>query len=137
MTNAAGKRVALAHLLFNLVSVLWALPLLSPITQGINQIIILCGENSPLITGTPSTAMALALFHTLLNLITTILLAGFIPQAAKLLEQLIPNRSKTSEQTRYRYSHSCRRTRTFTNNLQFCTIDPSGQRIAPIPQNLF
>lgn len=96
MTNAAGKRVALAHLLFNLVSVLWALPLLSPITQGINQIIILCGENSPLITGTPSTAMALALFHTLLNLITTILLAGFIPQAAKLLEQLIPNRSKTS-----------------------------------------
>lgn len=96
MTNAAGKRVALAHLFFNLVSVLWALPLLSPITQGINQIIILCGENSPLITGTPSTAMALALFHTLLNLITTILLAGFIPQAAKLLEQLIPNRSKTS-----------------------------------------
>lgn len=96
MTNAAGKRVALAHLLFNLVSVLWALPLLSPITQGINQIIILCGENSPLITGTPSTAIALALFHTLLNLITTILLAGFIPQAAKLLEQLIPNRSKTS-----------------------------------------
>lgn len=96
MTNAAGKRVALAHLFFNLVSVLWALPLLSPITQGINQIIILCGENSPLITGTPSTAMALALFHTLLNLITTILLAGFIPQAAKLLEQLIPNKSKTS-----------------------------------------
>ena len=96
MTNAAGIRVALAHLLFNLVSVLWALPLLSPITQGINQIIILCGENSPLITGTPSTAMALALFHTLLNLITTILLAEFIPQAAKLLEQLIPNRSKTS-----------------------------------------
>lgn len=96
MTNAAGKRVALAHLFFNLVSVLWALPLLSPITQGINQIIILCGGNSPLITGTPSTAIALALFHTLLNLITTILLAGFIPQAAKLLEQLIPNRSKTS-----------------------------------------
>lgn len=31
MTNAAGKRVALAHLLFNLVSVLWALPLLSPL----------------------------------------------------------------------------------------------------------
>lgn len=96
MTNAAGKRVALAHLLFNLVSVLWALPLLSPITQGINQIIILCGENSPLITGIPSTAIVLALFHTLLNVTTTILLAGFIPQAAKLLEQLIPNKSKTS-----------------------------------------
>lgn len=96
MTNAAGKRVALAHLFFNLVSVLWALPLLSPITQGINQIIILCGGNSPLITGTPSTAIALALFHTLLNVTTTILLAGFIPQAAKLLEQLIPNKSRTS-----------------------------------------
>lgn len=96
MTNAAGKRVALAHLFFNLVSVLWALPLLSPITQGINQIIILCGGNSPLITGIPSTAIVLALFHTLLNVTTTILLAGFIPQAAKLLEQLIPNKSKTS-----------------------------------------
>lgn len=92
MTNTAGKRAALAHLLFNLIATLWALPLLTPITIGINNLIVLCGGASPLIPGAISTAIALALFHTLLNLITTLLLAGFIPQAVRLLNYLIPDK---------------------------------------------
>lgn len=93
MTNTAGKRAALAHLLFNLIATLWALPLLTPITIGINNLIVLCGGASPLIPGAISTAIALALFHTLLNLITTLLLAGFIPQAVRLLNYLIPDKA--------------------------------------------
>lgn len=93
MTNAAGKRAALAHLLFNLIATLWALPLLTPITIGINNLMLLCGGVSPLIPGAISTAIALALFHTLLNLITTLLLAGFIPQAVRLLNYLIPDKA--------------------------------------------
>lgn len=93
MTNTAGKRTALAHLLFNLIATLWALPLLTPITIGINNLIVLCGGVSPLIPGAISTAIALALFHTLLNLITTLLLAGFIPQAVRLLNYLIPDKA--------------------------------------------
>lgn len=92
MTNTAGKRAALAHLLFNLIATLWALPLLTPITIGINNLIVLCGGASPLIPGAISTAIALALFHTLLNLIITLLLAGFIPQAVRLLNYLIPDK---------------------------------------------
>lgn len=93
MTNTAGKRAALAHLLFNLIATLWALPLLTPIAVGINNLIVLCGGVSPLIPGAISTAIALALFHTLLNLITTLLLAGFIPQAVRLLNYLIPDKA--------------------------------------------
>lgn len=93
MTNSAGKRAALAHLLFNLIATLWALPLLPPITIGINNLIVLCGGVSPLIPGAISTAIALALFHTLLNLITTLLLVGFIPQAVRLLNYLIPDKA--------------------------------------------
>lgn len=93
MTNSAGKRAALAHLLFNLIATLWALPLLTPITIGINNLIVLCGGTSPLIPGAFSTAIALALFHTLLNLITTLLLAGFIPQAVRFLNYLIPDKA--------------------------------------------
>lgn len=93
MTSTAGKRAALAHLLFNLIATLWALPLLTPITIGINNLIVLCGGASPLIPGAFSTAIALALFHTLLNLITTLLLAGFIPQAVRLLNYLIPDKA--------------------------------------------
>lgn len=93
MTNTAGKRAALAHLLFNLIATLWALPLLTPITIGINNLIVLCGGASPLIPGAISTAIALALFHTLLNLITTLLLVGFIPQAVRLLNYLIPDKA--------------------------------------------
>lgn len=93
MTNTAGKRAALAHLLFNLIATLWALPLLTPIAVGINNLIVLCGGVSPLIPEAISTAIALALFHTLLNLITTLLLAGFIPQAARLLNYLIPDKA--------------------------------------------
>lgn len=93
MTNTAGKRAALAHLLFNLIATLWAFPLLTPITIGINNLIVLCGGASPLIPGAFSTAIALALFHTLLNLITTLLLAGFIPQAVRLLNYLIPDKA--------------------------------------------
>ena len=90
MTNTDGKRAALSHLLFNLVGVLWALPLLAVLARGIASLVAAFGGVSPLLNGSPSQAVALALFHTLFNVVNTLLLAGFIPQAAHALDRLIP-----------------------------------------------
>ena len=68
MTNTDGKRAALSHLLFNLVGVLWALPLLAVLARGIASLVAAFGGVSPLLNGSPSQAVALALFHTLFKM---------------------------------------------------------------------
>ncbi|MFQ8804917.1 MAG: Na/Pi symporter [Alistipes indistinctus] len=55
MTNTDGKRAALSHLLFNLVGVLWALPLLAVLARGIASLVAAFGGVSPLLNGSAFT----------------------------------------------------------------------------------
>lgn len=84
--NNSARRAAFSHLFFNLFGVLWALPLVYPLSEGVWQLITLGG-------GFPSSgalALGLAFFHTLFNLISAMLLVGFIPQFKKLLARCLP-----------------------------------------------
>lgn len=68
--GTTGKRAAYSHLIFNLIGMIWALLFIYPISS------FLCGvttvfTNEP----TPTTlAIGIALFHTLFNLLTAVLL---------------------------------------------------------------
>ncbi len=88
ITNTEAKRAALFHTLFNVVGACWALPLLVPISYGIQWLV--GGAVAPL---TPEQEpLALALFHTLFNVLNTTLLVGLIPQFERFLRWLLPDK---------------------------------------------
>ncbi|MBQ0056297.1 MAG: Na/Pi cotransporter family protein [Bacteroidales bacterium] len=74
--NVSARRAAYAHLLFNLFGLVWALPLVYPISS----------LSASLMGGNPvALACSIALFHTLFNLLTALVLIVFQPQFDALL----------------------------------------------------
>lgn len=82
--GAAGRRLAGAHLIFNLITACVALALLLPLAWLVDQLALLIGMEA---TAWP---LKLALFHTLFNGLGILLMLPFIPRLARLLERLIP-----------------------------------------------
>lgn len=78
VANAAGKKAARAHLVFNVVGVLVTLALFRPILSLIQSVYP---------TDVP---MAITLFHTLFNVGNTLLLVWFIPQILWLVDRMVP-----------------------------------------------
>ena len=105
MTNTNGKRAALAHTLFNVIGVLWAFPLLPLSVKAI------CALSETLGTASPCAVAAtapiyLAFFHTMFNLINTLLLVGFIPQLTRLTIRMIPGQHNSRAHSRLHYLSS-------------------------------
>ncbi len=73
--NVSARRAAYSHVLFNLVGMLWTLPLVYPLASLFRPL---------------DGALAVASFHTCFNLVTALLLLGFVPQINKLLCRLLP-----------------------------------------------
>lgn len=86
VTNAAGKKAARAHLVFNLVGVILTLILLRPMTALVTDIFP---------TDLP---MAITLFHTLFNVGNTLVLMWFIPQIEKLVDWMVREKKEESEE---------------------------------------
>ena len=86
VTNAAGKKAARAHLVFNLVGVILTLILLRPMTALVTDIFP---------TDLP---MAITLFHTLFNVGNTLVLMWFIPQIEKLVDWMVHEKKEESEE---------------------------------------
>ena len=84
--NTGARRAAMSHLLFNLVGLCWALPLIYPISECLWQVIT-WGSGIATAAGL---ACDIALFHTLFNLVTALLLIGFIPRIKYLLSRMLP-----------------------------------------------
>ena len=84
--NANAKRAALAHLVFNMVGVTWAILLFIPLTRLIDGIMpgdALEPGNIPL---------HLAAFHTGFNLLNTAFLIGFVGYLAKFVNRVIKDK---------------------------------------------
>jgi phosphate:Na+ symporter len=95
VANVTAKRAALAHLLFKVFGVLWITPIFSFFLKGIIFINDSLGGIDPAIdvAGIP---ISLALFHTLFNVINTMILFGFSKQITNLVAKKIPT-EPTSE----------------------------------------
>lgn len=87
-TSVNGRRAAYAHLWFNILGLVWALPLVYPVDAWLTP-----GDMPP--TGL---AFACATYHTLFNLITAALLIGFIPRIERLLTHAFPVREEDDEE---------------------------------------
>jgi phosphate:Na+ symporter len=89
VANYQAKRAARAHLIFNLLGLLILTPFLYPMLNYIDGITQRLEGASPFVEAA-AIPIALSLFHTIFNIINTILLIGFIKQIAKIVEWMVP-----------------------------------------------
>lgn len=91
--NANARRAALAHTIFNLFGVVWAVVLFRPFLGLIEWVINSLGMGNSAETPLYSVSM----LHTLFNLINTSLLIWFIPQIEKIVTTIIKEKGPTEE----------------------------------------
>ena len=88
VANYHAKRTARAHLIFNIIGVLWVLILFYPFLKLIEKIALELGSESPYISAA-AIPVALSLFHTVFNISNTFLLVWFVKPIAALVEKMI------------------------------------------------
>ncbi len=104
VANRPAKRAAFAHTLFKFVGVLWMLPVFYPFINTIHKIVIYFAKDSAL-SDSYVLLLSLCLFHTVFNIINTVLHLGFINKIVKLLNIIIPN-NKKREKSKLKYIDS-------------------------------
>ena len=102
VASRQAKRAARVHFLFNIIGVIWMLPVFNLFLYGIDKMLTTQGLSSAY-TDNTQIPIALAIFHTAFNLINTVLLAGFIPVLIKLSLKIIPQgkAEKKTEHLKY------------------------------------
>jgi len=89
IANYQAKRAARAHLIFNILGVLWTLAAFYPFLRVVEFIVLRTEGASPFIEAA-AVPVALSLFHTIFNILNTVLLIGFIDPLARFVERLVP-----------------------------------------------
>lgn len=89
MGTTDARRAALAHTVFNVFGVIWAVVLFKPFVKLDIFIVSSMGEFSPLV--------GLAMFHTLFNTINTLVLIWFTPQIERLVCGLIAGKPESKD----------------------------------------
>jgi len=103
VANYQAKRTARAHLIFNLMGVLWMLIFFSVFLDMIDFAVQKIENASPF-TQTAAIPVALSLFHTTFNILNTTLLIGFVPVISRMVERFVPTppaKKEKIEQPRY------------------------------------
>ena len=94
-SNAQGRRLAGAHLIFNVATGLVAIIFIAPLLHAVDAISLLLG------IGDSDYTLKLAVFHTLFNLLGVLLMLPLIRRMVVLLERLIKEKQVEIEQPRY------------------------------------
>ncbi len=107
--NPNARRAALAHTLFNVFGVIWALILFTPFLNLVGLLIEWLGYPNPMeinyaggiVEGSNESTAALygvSMLHTLFNVINTCLLVGFTPLIVKAVTAAIKSKPKDQEE---------------------------------------
>ncbi len=95
--NISAKRAARIHLIFNMLGVLWMLTIFNNYTGLIDTIITRNGGVSP--NENPAAIpVALSFFHTSFNILNVLIFVWFTPLIQKVVEYMVPNKTKDSEE---------------------------------------
>lgn len=92
--NTQARRAALAHLLFNVIGVIWILCVFYPFVDTVCSIV---GYDPQASGQTQLLPIVLAMFHTCFNITNTAVLIGFIPYLERLCYILIKDNKKDEE----------------------------------------
>ena len=104
--NSQARRAALAHLVFNVIGVIWVLCLFYPFVDLVCSLVGYDPKSTSYTVQqlTVKLPVVLAAFHTCFNITNTGVLIWFIPQIEKLVCRLIKNKNKEEdEEFRLRY----------------------------------
>ena len=102
VANAWGKRAARAHLLFNLIGLCWAVPLFFPYLDLIDLYITSTYGASAYVDRS-MIMWAITILHISFNVITTLLLVGWIPLLEKVVTRMVPAKTEADEMYRLEY----------------------------------
>ena len=108
--NPNARRAAMAHTLFNLFGVIWALILFTPFLKLVGTTITWLGLPNPMdivhsadVVMTADEEMAslygISMLHTLFNLFNTMILIWFVPVIVKTVEKMIKGKATKEEES--------------------------------------
>ena len=108
--NANARRAAMAHTLFNLFGVCWALALFRPFLMLVGTVITWLGLPNPMdivhsseiamtADESMSTLYGVSMLHTLFNTFNTAILIWFVPVIVKIVERVIKDKKSDKEDT--------------------------------------
>ena len=104
--NAQARRAAMAHLVFNVIGVVWVLCLFYPFVDAVCSFVGYNPDDHSLTTTQLAACLPiiLAAFHTCFNVTNTFVLIWFIPQIEKLVCRIIkPKTTEDEEEFRLTY----------------------------------
>ncbi len=104
--NTQARRAALAHLMFNVIGVIWVLCLFYPFVNTVCRFVGYDPQTNNLIHQQLAIKLPiiLAAFHTSFNVINTAMLMGFIPQLERMVCLIIkPRKKEEDEEFRLRF----------------------------------
>ena len=89
VANYQAKRTARAHLIFNVLGVIWVLIIFYPFMKLVTWISEYIGSESPYVSAA-AIPVAISLFHTTFNILNTFLLVWFVKPISNLVEKMVP-----------------------------------------------
>ena len=116
VANQSAKRTARAHFLFNLFGVIMTLLCFRPFIKLVGLTVEALGFPNPVTVSfedadeatraslEASLPYSVAVLHTVFNVLTTLILVGFIPQLVKMVTWMVPNK-KGEEKETYRLKY--------------------------------
>ncbi len=101
-TGTTGKRTARAHLVFNVVGALIFIIPFYPICHGV---MFVSEHLDKMLPSIPLLPLAITVFHTLFNVVTTLILAFFIPQIVKVVTWMVPDKKADEGEEEFRLTY--------------------------------
>ncbi len=104
--NVHAKRAARAHLIFNMLGVLWMIilfPFFIKFVQNMWEPFQAFLQTFIPGLDKEQAELQLSLFHTSFNIINTLLMLGFVPLIAKIVTKIVPSRGEEDEEFRLEY----------------------------------
>ena len=89
IANVTAKRAALAHLFFNLFGVIWVISIFPYFLKGLISVTMFLGIGNPF-QQSSAIPFSLALFHTIFNVLNTLILFQFSKQITQMVTKRIP-----------------------------------------------
>jgi phosphate:Na+ symporter len=108
VANSTARQAARAHFLFNFIGVILVLivyqPFVSVVLWFCNLVGIQIGNDPEvLMLNNEALPLALSVFHTVFNVLNTLILIWFVPQIAKLVRWMVPNKEDDDEKFELKY----------------------------------
>lgn len=94
--NVHAKRAARAHFIFNVFGVVWMVIVFPFFLQGVAAASVYFFQEDPFVQ-VSAIPKALALFHTMFNILNVVMLVGFVGFIAKVVIRMVPSRGSEDE----------------------------------------